>query len=146
MNTTVPGLMGAARLLLDTGAIGDYNLADEDLVSQETWNRKLADVLTWTASSTEVPMAPVTLRHQPDDQPVAGAPGYDALEELVADIRVKLETLTPDELCIYLDNKINWEEEPEDEILVADGVLQMVLDQALREPSTTDWERDFDDL
>jgi len=44
------------------------------------------------------------------------------------------------------DNLLNREEEPEDSILVASGLLPRLLAQARQEPPSLDWERELDEL
>jgi len=51
-----------------------------------------------------------------------------------------------DESELMVDNLLNCEEEPEDAILVASGVLQQLVDRALQEPSSPDWERELEEL
>ncbi len=45
-----------------------------------------------------------------------------------------------------IDNLMNREEEPEDAILVASGVLPRLVAQARQEPSSLDWEQELDEL
>lgn len=51
-----------------------------------------------------------------------------------------------DKALILVDNLLNHEEEPEDAILVASGVLQRLVDRALQEPPSPDWERELEEL
>ena len=47
---------------------------------------------------------------------------------------------------LIIDNLLNREEEPEDTILAASAVLQRLVAQARQEPSSSDWERELDEL
>jgi hypothetical protein len=42
---------------------------------------------------------------------------------------------------LIIDNLLNREEEPEDAILAASGVLKQLLTQTRQEPPSSDWER-----
>ena len=57
-----------------------------------------------------------------------------------------LRSLTLEETELVMDNLLNREEEPEDAILVASGVLQRLVDRALQEPPSPAWERELDEL
>ena len=45
-----------------------------------------------------------------------------------------------------MDNILNREAEPEDAILVASGILKQLADQTQDEISSTDWEKELDEL
>lgn len=47
---------------------------------------------------------------------------------------------------IPMDDLFGYEEEPEDAILVASGILPRLVAQARREPPSLDWEQDLNDL
>jgi hypothetical protein len=47
---------------------------------------------------------------------------------------------------LIIDNLLNREEEPEDAILAASGVLKQLIAQARQEPPSADWERELDEL
>jgi len=47
---------------------------------------------------------------------------------------------------LIIDNLLNREEEPEDAILAASGVLKQLITQARQEPPSADWERELDEL
>ncbi|MBC8449016.1 MAG: hypothetical protein H8D78_14820 [Chloroflexi bacterium] len=47
---------------------------------------------------------------------------------------------------LIIDNLLNREEEPEDAILAASTVLQRLVARARQEPSSSDWERELDEL
>lgn len=57
-----------------------------------------------------------------------------------------LRSPTLEEAELVVDNLFNREEEPEDAILVASGGLQQLVDRALQEPPSPDWERELDEL
>lgn len=53
-------------------------------------------------------------------------------------------TAEEERLCQY--NQLDHEEEPEDAVLVASGVLEELLSQAKREPPSQDWESHLEGL
>jgi hypothetical protein len=51
-----------------------------------------------------------------------------------------------DQMELIIDNLLNRDEEPEDAILAASAVLQRLVTQARREPPSSDWERELNEL
>lgn len=47
---------------------------------------------------------------------------------------------------LILDNLLNREEEPEDDLLVASDALRQLLAEARAQPPSLDWERELDEL
>jgi hypothetical protein len=47
---------------------------------------------------------------------------------------------------LIIDNLLNREEEPEDAILAASGILKQLIAQARQESPSADWEQELDEL
>ena len=62
------------------------------------------------------------------------------------EIYLDFSTLTPAEKDLYLYNVQHRQEEAEDALLVASGVLPKLLAQVMQEPPSVDWERYLDEL
>ena len=56
------------------------------------------------------------------------------------------DSLTPDERALYMYNAQNPGSELEDDFLVSSGVLDELLDDAMNQSPTEDWERHLDEL
>ena len=97
------------------------------------------------AQVVRIDESPYVIREQSWGQPPASQYAFITVGEklyghLISDIYVSSQPGIP------MSDLLSCEEEPEDTILIASGVLPRLIDQAQREPPSLDWERDLNEL